>query len=81
MKTQKDRKRARKAPPWKLFEKTNYRIFLAGVITIILGYISMLQGPHDSFWSLHLAPALLVLGYCILVPIAILWRPRRPMGD
>ncbi|RJP79689.1 MAG: hypothetical protein C4524_04750 [Candidatus Zixiibacteriota bacterium] len=56
----------------------NLWLFLAGVITIILGYVAMSQGPHDSFLSLHLAPVLLVLGYLILIPLAILLRVRQP---
>ncbi len=81
MKEKKIRQRGRKEPRWQLFEPTNYRIFLAGVIVIILGYIFMMQGPHDSFWSLHLAPVVLVVGYCILIPLAILLRSRNGKGD
>ena len=81
MKDRKDRKRARKDVRWTLFEAANYRIFLAGIIVIIVGYIFMMQGPHDSFWSLHLAPVLLVIGYCVFIPLAILRRPRSPKGD
>ena len=80
-KEQKVRKRGRKPSQWKLFEATNYRIFLAGVVILIIGYIFMMQGPHDSFMSLHLAPVLLVLGYCVLIPLAILYRSRDKKGD
>lgn len=81
MKDQKARKRGRKDSHWKLFEAANYRLFLAGAIVIVVGYIFMMQGPHDSFLSLHLAPVLLVLGYCVLIPLAILRRPKGVKGD
>ena len=57
--------------------KENYYIFLAGVLVTILGYIFMAQGPADSFWSLTLSPIVLVISYCILFPLAILYR-RKP---
>ena len=80
MTDQKSRQKSRKTT-WKLFDAINYRIFLIGSAVIILGYFTMMQGPHDSFLSLHLSPVLLVLGYCILIPIAILFRPKSKKGD
>ena len=56
----------------------NYLIFAGAVMIIILGYVFLSKGPADSFWSLTLAPILLVIGYCILVPISIFWRSRKP---
>ncbi len=55
----------------------NYLIFAVAVMIIILGYVSLSKGPADSFWSLTLAPILLVIGYCILVPLSIFWRSRK----
>ena len=52
------------------FTKTNYYIFLAGLVAIVLGYVSLAQG------SITLAPILLVLGYCVIVPVAILYRGK-----
>jgi hypothetical protein len=63
---------------WNIFDRLNYRYFLAGIGIIILGYIAMMQGPWNSFWSLHLAPILLLIGYCVLIPIAILKRSVKP---
>ncbi len=50
------------------FTKKNYYIFLGGLLAIIIGYIALSQG------SITLAPLLLVLGYCVIIPIAILYR-------
>jgi hypothetical protein len=55
----------------------NYLLFLLGIFIIIIGYAALSQGPWNSFWSLTLAPILLVLGYCVIVPIAILYRKRN----
>jgi len=41
-------------------------VMIAGLVCIVLGYI--LLGRN----SISLAPALLVLGYCILVPAALI---------
>ena len=56
----------------------NYLIFAVAVMILILGYVSLSKGPADSFWSLTLAPILLVIGYCILVPLSIFWRSGKP---
>lgn len=53
------------------FTRTNYLIFLAGLVTIVAGYISLGQG------SITLAPILLVAGYCVIIPVAILYRGRE----
>ncbi len=55
----------------------NYQLFGIGVLVIIAGYFFLSKGPADSFWSLSLAPVLLVIGYCVLVPVAIFWRSKK----
>jgi len=57
--------------------KINYLILLAGLLTILLGYVALSQEPYDSFISLWVAPILLVLGYCVLIPLGILFRTRQ----
>ncbi|HHL73088.1 MAG TPA: hypothetical protein ENJ29_11320 [Bacteroidetes bacterium] len=56
------------------FTKKNYIIFAISVAVILIGYIALAQGPAESYWSLTVGPVLLVIGYCILVPLAILYR-------
>ena len=58
------------------FTKTNYRILGLGLLSIILGYVALAQPPWDGFWPLDVAPILLVLGYCVLVPLGILYRKK-----
>ncbi len=62
------------------FGRENYFIFLIGILTLVLGYIFLAQGPADSFWSLTVAPILLVLSYCVIIPLAILYRKKSPQA-
>lgn len=58
------------------FGRKNYLIFGVGILLIIIGYIFLAQGPADSFLSLSVAPVFLVIGYCVVIPISILYRDR-----
>ncbi|MBM4161639.1 MAG: DUF3098 domain-containing protein [Ignavibacteria bacterium] len=67
----------RKAQPGSLpFTKRNYQILGVGLVTIILGYIALAQEPWDATLPLVVAPILLVLGYCIIIPLGILYRSK-----
>ena len=50
------------------FGRKNYILFGIALAVIILGYISLSQG------SITLAPILLIIGYCVLIPIAIMLK-------
>ena len=56
------------------FSRRNWRLFFLGVGSIVLGYVVLSIPPATGFLSLTLAPALLVGGYCILIPLSILLR-------
>ena len=75
-KKKKLRKKGETKPPFP-FEGRNYLYFFIGLILLVIGYIFMLQGPADSFWSRTLAPVILVVAYCIIFPIAILSKGRK----
>jgi uncharacterized membrane protein HdeD (DUF308 family) len=47
-------------------KKKNYAIMGAGIVTIVAGFVSLASG------SITLAPILLVLGYCVLIPVGLL---------
>lgn len=57
------------------YRKTNYLIFVAAIADIVLAYILMAAGETNSFQALSLAPIMLVVGYLVLVPLAIVYRP------
>jgi hypothetical protein len=50
------------------FTRKNYGLFGLGLLCIVFGYVTLGLG------SITLAPILLVGGYCVLVPMAILIR-------
>ncbi len=58
------------------FNKTNYRILGLGLLSIVLGYVALAQPPWDGTMPLVVAPILLVLGYCVLIPLGILYRRK-----
>jgi hypothetical protein len=58
------------------FKKINYQILAIGVLCIVLGYIALAQEPWDGTMALVVAPILLVIGYCFLIPLGILFRKR-----
>ncbi len=59
------------------FNRTNYLIFLAGIVVIALGYVLMATGERDSFQALTVSPIMLVTGYLVLIPLSILYHKRR----
>ncbi|MCP4724908.1 MAG: DUF3098 domain-containing protein [bacterium] len=70
-------KSAKKRTHFLPFDNTNYRLFGIGLAVIIVGYIFMNIGPVDSFWSLTLAPVVLVIGYLVIIPMAILYNNKK----
>lgn len=53
------------------FGKLNYILLAIGLGFIVLGYIFLASG------SITIAPILLVIGYCVILPIGILINPDR----
>ena len=50
------------------FGPKNYVAFALGLLTIGLGYVFLSKG------SITAAPILLVLGYCVIIPVAIMLK-------
>ena len=63
------------------FTRKNWTWFGIGLVTIALGYVVLSIPPADGFLSLTLAPILLVVGYCVLIPTAILIRDGDSSGN
>jgi len=57
-----------------LFSKTNLILLGVGVLVIVLGFVAMKMGDTMSFQALSIAPILLIIGYVVLIPVAILYR-------
>lgn len=69
--------------PWTM---TNFIGIGVGLVVILIGYMLMQSGIADdpigdkSIWnntaSTTLAPIVLTIGYCVILPIAIFWRKK-----
>ena len=59
------------------FGKINYQLFGIGLLVIIFGYIIMAMGDTESFQSVKLSPVILIVGYCVIIPAAILVKPKN----
>ena len=55
-----------------LLGKRNIWLLMAGIVIILLGYFLLGRG------SISIAPLLLVLGYCVVVPLSIMLWVRQP---
>ncbi len=51
--------------------KKNLIIMGSGVLSVLLGYITLAKGMVD------LPAILLVLGYCVLLPVGIIWKEEE----
>ena len=56
------------------YKRKNYVLFGVGVFVIIVGYLIMYSGEVDSFQSLVISPLLLLAGYLVIIPMALLSR-------
>jgi hypothetical protein len=54
------------------FEAKNIRIILLGVLVIALGYLLMWMSPTMSAMALTISPIILLIGYCVIIPMGIL---------
>jgi hypothetical protein len=52
------------------FGPKNYLVFALALVVIVIGYVTL------GYGSMTLAPILLVLGYCVLIPVAIVVRGK-----
>jgi len=63
------------------FDKWNYALFFIGLLVIIVGYILMDSGDLNSTQSLTVAPVVLLFGYLIIIPVAIMFQRRSRKED
>ena len=54
------------------YKRKNYVLFGVGVFVIIVGYLIMYSGEVDSLQSLVISPLLLLAGYLVIIPMALL---------
>jgi len=56
------------------YKRKNYLLFGVGVFVIIVGYLIMYLGEVNSLQSLVISPLLLLFGYLVIIPMALLSR-------
>jgi hypothetical protein len=57
--------------------RDNFMILGTGLGVILAGYLAMLTGGVEGFLPLVVSPILLILGYCVIIPLGILYRKRE----
>ena len=57
-------------------ERENYLILGAGLVLIVAGYLALSGDQVEGFLPLTLAPILLVAGYCVVIPLGIMYRKK-----
>ncbi len=62
------------ALPTSPLKGVNRVIFIVGGLLIVIGYVLIGQGPASNPVSLSWAPLVLVIGYVVIIPIALLRR-------
>ena len=55
-------------------EPLNFKIIGGGILVIVLGYLALAGDSVEGFLPLTVAPVLLVLGYCVILPLGIMYR-------
>lgn len=75
-KTEKKTKRIVAKEPALSLTADNYKLMALGVGLLVVGYFLMSIGPADSFWSLTLSPIVLLFAYCVVFPLALLWKKK-----
>src|ERR1051326_1921082 len=61
-------------------EKENVVILGIGLVVIVMGYVALSGNVVEGFRQLTLAPLLLLLGYCVIIPVGIMYR-KKPKAD
>lgn len=58
------------------FNTKSYLFFGIGLLLIVIGYIT-LPLSENAWYSLTLSPILILAGYCVFIPLAILYRKPK----
>ena len=72
------KKEKKKSIPVKFtFGKQNLKLLGIGLAFLVIGYVLVAQPPVDSFVSLTVAPIVLLIGYLVIIPYAIMYNPKK----
>ena len=59
------------------FNKVNYMLFGIGLTIIGLGYLIIANNIVDSSASTKIGPLILFIGYCLIIPVSIIYKPKK----
>jgi hypothetical protein len=68
-------------PEAELPQRMNYIILITGVITVLVGFLVMSAGDAVSSLSVTVAPLILFIGYCVIIPLGIIYKQKKPAGE
>ena len=83
-KVQRKRKGAGRAldvPEAELPQRINYLILALGVAVVFIGFAVMAAGDAVSSLSVTIAPVILFIGFCIIIPIGIIYKQPKQQTD
>lgn len=80
--------RKKKAIYWQFpLEKRNFIWFVIGLGVVALGYLLMMtgitegpavpDGKWNNFFAVEIAPIILFIGYCVIIPYSLLKRFQK----
>ena len=64
-------------PEAELPQRMNYVIIIAGVVTLLAGFLIMSAGDAVSSLSVTIAPVILFIGYCVIIPVGIMYKKKK----
>ena len=64
-----------------LYSRRNYLLLLASLLVVSVGYYCLSVKPVDGTLTMVVAPILLVIGYCILLPVSLFLRPSKNISE
>ena len=77
----------RRTPPGKtvpdaeLPQRINYMIIVAGLAVVILGVLIMASGDAVSSSAVTIAPIIMFIGYCVIIPLGIIFKQRTQPAE
>lgn len=63
----------KKLLPGIALDRRNVIILVVGLVVITIGYFLLSIPPWDNFLSRSVSPLILILGYLVIIPIAIFY--------
>ncbi len=68
-------------PDAELPQRINYMILIAGIAVNIVGVLIMASGDAVSSSAVTVAPIILFIGYCVIIPLGIIFKQKPARAD